>query len=192
VWVWTVSLPVTILNSSARNPPLGASDYIGWIIFLVGLGLESIADMQKLWFKQSPESRGKWVDVGLWKWSRHPNYFGEMLVWIGAFIASARVFVGAEWAAVVSPIFIVLLLLFVSGLPLVEKSADNRHGSKEDYREYKRRTSILIPFPPVLYVRFPSSLKSTLLFDWPMYNTMNESQAHATETSPIKGSEPSS
>jgi steroid 5-alpha reductase family enzyme len=183
VWVWTVSLPLTILNASSGSPQLGPSDFIGWTILLVGLVLESVADMQKLWFKQDPQSRGRWIDVGVWRWSRHPNYFGEMLVWLGSFIAAARVFVGGEWAAVMSPIFIVLLLLFVSGLPIVEESADRKHGSNPDYRAYKQRTSILLPLPPPIYEKIPTAIKSSVLLDWPMYNTMNKQHKKAPDES---------
>lgn len=78
VWVWTVSLPVTVVNASNHNPPLRAADVIGWIMWLVGVVTEATADQQKLAFKNSPENRGKWCNVGLWKVSRHPNYFGEV------------------------------------------------------------------------------------------------------------------
>lgn len=78
VWVWTVSLPVTVVNSSNRNPSLQAEDIIGWIIWLVGFLVEATADQQKLTFKNSPENRGKWCNVGLWQYPRHPNYFGEV------------------------------------------------------------------------------------------------------------------
>lgn len=78
VWVWTVSLPVTVVNASNHNPSLRAADVIGWIIWLVGFLIEATADQQKLTFKNSPENRGKWCNVGLWKVSRHPNYFGEV------------------------------------------------------------------------------------------------------------------
>jgi len=78
VWVWTVSLPVTIVNASDRNPSLQAVDIVGWIMWTIGFLIEATADQEKLSFKNSPENRGKWCDVGLWKYSRHPNYFGEV------------------------------------------------------------------------------------------------------------------
>lgn len=80
VWVWTVSLPLTIVNSSDRNPSLRAVDIIGWIIWSIGLFIEATADQQKLTFKNSPDNRGKWCDIGVWKYSRHPNYFGEVTI----------------------------------------------------------------------------------------------------------------
>lgn len=78
VWVWTVSLPVTVVNASNHNPSLRPADVIGWIMWFVGVVIEAMADQQKLAFKNSPENRGKWCNVGLWKVSRHPNYFGEV------------------------------------------------------------------------------------------------------------------
>ena len=76
--MWAVSLPVTVVNASDRNPFIQAVDVIGWIMWAVGFIVEGTADHQKLRFKQSPENRGKWCSVGLWKSSRHPNYFGEV------------------------------------------------------------------------------------------------------------------
>lgn len=76
--MWTVSLPVTVVNSSNRNPSLQAVDIIGWIMWSVGFLVEATADQQKLVFKNFPDNRGKWCNVGLWQYSRHPNYFGEV------------------------------------------------------------------------------------------------------------------
>lgn len=147
VWVWTVSLPVTIVNASDRTPSLQAVDIIGWIMWSVGLIVEAMADQQKLVFKGSAENRGKWCTIGLWKYSRHPNYFGEVnnsllfsffvkhtnpicsictscstqiLLWWGIFVASTPVLEGAEWLVILGPVFLTLLLLFLSGLPLLE------------------------------------------------------------------------
>lgn len=76
--MWTVSLPVTVVNASSREPSLQAADIIGWIMWFVGLAIEATADQQKLVFKNSSENRGKWCAVGVWKYTRHPNYFGEV------------------------------------------------------------------------------------------------------------------
>jgi len=76
--VWVVSLPVTLVNASDRNPFLQVVDIVGWILWAVGFIVEGTADQQKLHFKRSSENRGKWCNVGLWKYSRHPNYFGEV------------------------------------------------------------------------------------------------------------------
>lgn len=170
IWVWTVSLPVTIVNSKSANRSLVALDYVGWGIFAFGAVLEAIADQQKLIYKKKPESRGRWTDVGVWSWSRHPNFFGEMIVWWGLYLSAVNDFEGGEHAAVVGPIFITLLLMFISGIPILEKSADERHGRKEGYIEYKKRTSVLVLFPPFLYEKLPEAVKKTVLFDFPLYN----------------------
>lgn len=78
VWVWTVSLPVTVVNASDSDPAVQAADIIGWIMWSVGMSVEATADQQKLAFKNSPENRGKWCNIGVWKYTRHPNYFGEV------------------------------------------------------------------------------------------------------------------
>ncbi|XP_031090539.1 uncharacterized protein LOC115995595 isoform X6 [Ipomoea triloba] len=97
IWVWTVSLPVTVINASDNQPSLHAGDIIGWIMWSLGILVEITADQQKLKFKSSQENRRKWCSVGLWKYSRHPNYFGEIFLWWGIFVASTPVLEGAKW-----------------------------------------------------------------------------------------------
>nr|GME03471.1 DUF1295 domain-containing protein [Ipomoea batatas] len=113
IWVWTVSLPVTVVNASDNQPSLQARDIIGWIMWVFGIIVEVTADQQKLAFKNSPENRGKWCDVGVWKYSRHPNYFGEIVLWWGIFVASTPVLKGAEWLVVFSPVFITFCYCFL-------------------------------------------------------------------------------
>ena len=92
-----MSLPVTVVNGSNHNPPLQAADVIGWIMWLVGVVFEATADQQKLTFKNNPENRGKWCNVGLWKVTRHPNYFGEVRslpnVFVHMFLVYLEIFV---------------------------------------------------------------------------------------------------
>ncbi|XP_024022163.1 uncharacterized protein LOC21400387 isoform X2 [Morus notabilis] len=170
VWVWTVSLPVTVVNASDRNPSLHAADIVGWIIWIIGFAIEAIADQQKLSFKNSPENRGKWCNVGLWKYTRHPNYFGEIFLWWGIFVAATPILDGAEWLVIFGPIFLTLLLLFISGLPLLEESADKKYGNVAAYRIYKRTTSPLIPLPPLVYGNLPLWFKKIFLFELPLYS----------------------
>ncbi|VFQ87200.1 unnamed protein product [Cuscuta campestris] len=170
VWVWTVSLPVTVVNASNHQPSLEARDIIGWIMWLFGFLVEVTADQQKLAFKNAPQNRGKWCDIGVWKYSRHPNYFGEIFLWWGIFVASTPVLQGFEWLVVFGPVFITLLLLFLSGLPLLEKSADEKYGTSPAYRSYKRKTSPLILLPPAIYENLPKWFKTVFLFEFPMYN----------------------
>lgn len=78
--MWTVSLPVTVVNEVSRNPGLKAQDYVGWILWGAGVVIEAVADQTKLNFKNDPKNKGKWTDSGIWGWSRHPNYFGEVII----------------------------------------------------------------------------------------------------------------
>lgn len=169
-WCWSVCLPSTIINSKSVTKGLTSLDYIGWILFSCGLILESVADIQKLAYKQTENSRDRWTDVGVWKWSRHPNFFGEMVVWWGIYVSALNDLKGVEHMAIIGPIFITLLLLFVSGMPILEKSADERYGHRDEYKEYKKKTSALIPVPPNLYVGFPEGIKKSVLVDFGLYN----------------------
>eukprot|EP00250_Pteridium_aquilinum_P008647 c18100_g1_i1 orf=874-1854(-) len=170
IWVWTVSLPVTIVNASDRNPDIQAADVIGWILWFVGFVFEAVADQQKLTFKNNTANKGKWCDAGLWRFTRHPNYFGEILSWWGIFIASTPVLKGGQWAVISGPIFITVILLFLSGIPLLEASADKRYGGLAEYRRYKKRTSPLVPLPQSLYGNLPDWVKKFFLFELPLYS----------------------
>ncbi|KAL5712159.1 hypothetical protein ACHQM5_014358 [Ranunculus cassubicifolius] len=179
VWVWTVSLPVTVVNSRGRNPGIRVQDVLGWIIWVIGFLVEAIGDQQKLVFKNNQENRGKWCNVGLWGITRHPNYFGEIFLWWGIFLAATPVLEGAEWLVVIGPVFLTLLLLFVSGIPLLEESADKKYGGRGDYKVYKRITSPLVPLPTSVYGKLPNWVKMVFLFEFPMYSR-NLPRAEAT------------
>ena len=146
--VWLVMLPFSLYITSPSDEGSLFFTLIGVVLFVVGLLIESISDAQKFRYKNKPENSAHWVDSGLWKYSRHPNYFGEMLVWWGLFIVVIPSLRGLDWLTVIGPVFITLLLLFVSGIPLLEKSADRKYGNNADYRSYKESTSILFPRPP--------------------------------------------
>ena len=117
----------------------------GAIIWLGGLVLEIVADAQKAAFRRDPSHDGQFIQSGVWAWSRHPNYLGEILVWIGVAVVALPVAVGWQWVTLVSPVFVFLLLTRVSGIPLLEKRADARWGDDPDYVAYKARTPVLVP-----------------------------------------------
>jgi steroid 5-alpha reductase family enzyme len=146
--VAVIMLPVSYLLGRDDPPGFGVWAVVGAAIWFVGLAIETAADAQKSTFKAKPENRERFISTGLWKYSRHANYFGEMLVWWGLFVYAVPFLDGAALAVVIGPVFITLLLLFVSGIPLLERSADAKYGDDPTYREYKRRTSILVPLPP--------------------------------------------
>jgi len=119
----------------------------GLIVSLLGLGIETIADYQKFMFKKKEKNKDRWTDSGLWRYSRHPNYLGEMLVWIGIYIfVFPGLSVQNRIIAAISPLFIMGLLLFVSGIPLLEKRADAKWGKNKMYLTYKKSTPVLIPY----------------------------------------------
>ncbi|HVN62326.1 MAG TPA: DUF1295 domain-containing protein [Gaiellaceae bacterium] len=148
ITVAVVMLPVSYLLSRRQPPGVGAWVIAGAAVWLVGFLIEAVADAQKGAFRAKEENRGRFIASGLWRYSRHPNYFGEILVWWGLFVYAVPALHGAAFAVVAGPVFITLLLLFVSGIPLVERSADEKYGSDPAYRDYRRRTSILVPLPP--------------------------------------------
>ncbi|KAJ3879811.1 DUF1295-domain-containing protein [Lentinula edodes] len=202
IWVWTVSLPLTILNSpaisdttrSGSNPAFGTSrDIAGIVLWVLGWLIETVSDAQKFRYKMAKDKpKDKPVLTGLWKWSRHPPYFGEIMCWWGIWILCLSPTTNgslsshsksAQYGAIVSPLFTLILLMFGSGVPTAEKpqakkfflmsygeNAKQEHAHAwSNYKEYLRRTSILIPIPPVVYKPLPRLLKQTLLLDFPMY-----------------------
>jgi steroid 5-alpha reductase family enzyme len=146
--VWIISLPTTYLLSlkftNGWNPILS----IALFVWLTGLVIETLADLQKYFFKNNPQNQGLWISHGLWKYSRHPNYFGEILCWWGIFIYSLPYQSDLSWLTVTGPVFITFLLLFVSGLPPLEKKYDKIYQNNLSYQKYKKSTSLLFPLPP--------------------------------------------
>jgi steroid 5-alpha reductase family enzyme len=119
--------------------------YVGFVIFGLGLATEAIADWQKYRFNQR-KTKDIWIDNGLWRISRHPNYLGEIMVWAGIYVfCFTGLSITARLVSLASPLYIASILLFFSGLPLVEKAADKRWGDNPDYQEYKRKVPVLVP-----------------------------------------------
>jgi steroid 5-alpha reductase family enzyme len=134
--------------TSEKRVEFGLFAVLGLIVWLFGFGIEVIADRQKSQFNADPANKGKFIRTGLWSWSRHPNYFGEIVLWIGVMVITLPVLQGWQWVALISPVFITLLLTRISGVPMLEKRADEKWGGQEDYEAYKANTSVLIPLPP--------------------------------------------
>jgi len=148
LWVsLTLAAALAAITSLTRRG-LGLFALIGSLIWLVGFGIEVIADQQKSKFRTEPQNAGKFINIGLWSWSRHPNYFGEIVLWIGVALIAVPVLSGWQWLTLISPIFVVILLTRVSGIPMLEKHADEKWGGQAEYDDYKSRTSILILRPP--------------------------------------------
>lgn len=150
LWVLLTAAAALAVITGGVSKPLGAIGIAGLGIWLFGFLIEIVADRQKSVFKANPANKGKFINVGLWTWSRHPNYFGEIVIWIGMALVAMPVLQGWQYATLVSPLFVIFLLTKVSGVPMLEKAADERWGGQEEYEYYKRRTPVLIPKPPSL------------------------------------------
>jgi steroid 5-alpha reductase family enzyme len=148
LWVsFSLAAALAAITSEAKSE-LGVFAVTGLLVWLLGFGIEVIADRQKSQFRAAPENTGKFISTGLWAWSRHPNYFGEIVLWVGVAIIALPVLRGWQWLTLISPVFITILLTRISGIPLLEARADEKWGGQADYEDYKARTSVLIPMPP--------------------------------------------
>ncbi len=146
-WVF-VTLLAALIAITGPASGIDAWAVAGAGLWALGFGIEVLADAQKSRFRADPGNRGRFIDTGLWRWSRHPNYFGEMLLWTGIAIAAVPSFSGWQWLGLLSPAFVMLLLTRVSGVPLTEARAESRWGADPDYQRYKQRTPLLFPRPP--------------------------------------------
>ena len=148
LWV-TFSLAAALAAITSKlKLDLGVFALVGFVVWLFGFGIEVIADRQKSQFKADLKNDDKFINVGLWSWSRHPNYFGEIMLWIGVAILAFPILQGWQWLTMISPLFIIVLLTRISGVPILEKRADEKWGGQDDYEAYKANTPVLIPKPP--------------------------------------------
>lgn len=141
ILLYVICLPVMALNLSSGFFVSNIWYYIGLLVWLIGFLFEVVGDYQLTKFLIKPENKGKIMQSGLWRITRHPNYFGEILLWWGVFIMTINL--GYYWL-VIGPLAITFLLVFISGVPLAEKSFIGR----QDYEDYKKRTSVLFPWFP--------------------------------------------
>tara|TARA_B100001989_G_C24527211_1_gene459373 strand:+ start:584 stop:1297 length:714 start_codon:yes stop_codon:yes gene_type:complete len=152
VWFSISSLWVSLTTMAAMNV-VTSKNYnkdltllcIGTIIWIIGFLFEIISDYQKIKFKNNASNKNKFIDSGLWSISRHPNYFGEIVLWIGIYIITLPSTSGLEYLGIISPLFVIVLLNKVSGINLLEASADKKWGSSKEYQKYKKITPKLIP-----------------------------------------------
>ena len=131
--------------TSAKVVPLGWFALIGVALWLEGFIIEVVADMQKSRFKSKEENQNKFINQGLWSWSRHPNYFGEITLWLGIALIAFPVLEGWQLATLFSPIFVYILLTRISGITMLEARADKKWGKDPEYQLYKKTTHALIP-----------------------------------------------
>ena len=146
LWVFLTMIVVIVINTQANSAPaLGIWDGIGLSIWILGFSIEVIADNQKTVFNSEPNNQGKWIDCGLWSYSRHPNYLGEILLWTGIAFFGVSCFTGLEKIAWISPLFIYLLLTKISGTPILDRRALEKWGDDSEYQIYREKTPLLFP-----------------------------------------------
>lgn len=145
LWItFTAAAALVAITSSVRKE-LDIFAVVGFLVWIFGFAFEVVADSQKSRFNADPANKGKFIQSGLWSRSRHPNYFGEIVLWIGIAIIAIPVLQGWQWVAMISPLFVTFLLTRVSGVPLLEKKAEAKWGGQADYEAYKKNTPALIP-----------------------------------------------
>ena len=145
LWVTITASAALAAITSLHRPELGFWAAIGVPIWGFGFLFEVVADHQKAQFRADPANEGEFIRTGLWSLSRHPNYFGEIVLWVGVALTAFPALQGWQHATLVSPLFVYLLLTRVSGIPMLEKKADERWGGREEYERYKAETPVLMP-----------------------------------------------
>ena len=144
--MWVTICSICALTGIANGIIFSSTTIIGIIIFTIGFAIEIIADSQKTKFRAKDENKDKFISSGLWKYSRHPNYLGEIILWLGISLISFSSLEGFQYVTLISPIFTYLLLVNVSGINLLEKSGKKKWGHLESYKIYKKNTPRLIGF----------------------------------------------
>ncbi len=144
LWVViTSSSALTAITSTNKNS-FGWIGIIGIIIWLSGFVIEIVADEQKRRFKLNPSNQHSFIDKGLWSWSQHPNYFGEIILWIGVTLVALPALSGWQYLSLISPVFVFFLLTRISGIPMLDSAARKRWGDNPDFQKYKETTPVLI------------------------------------------------
>ena len=148
LWVFlTLAMALAAITSESKMA-IDIFAVIGTLIWIFGFSIEVIADQQKTNFKDDPANKDNFITVGLWSWSRHPNYFGEMVLWIGIAVISFPVLIGWQLVALISPIFVIFLLTKISGITMLESRGYKKWKDDPAYIDYLEKTSVLVPFPP--------------------------------------------
>lgn len=148
LWVLlTVACALAIITGLERQS-IGWVGIVGILVWVTGFGIEVVSDRQKSAFKRDPANQGRFISSGLWAWSRHPNYFGEIVLWTGIAVIALPVLSGWRWVTLISPVFVTLLLTKVSGIPMLEARAEKRWGDEKEYQRYVDATPVLILRPP--------------------------------------------
>ena len=145
MWVFICSSAALIAIANPSGVPINSLFVLGLVMFIFGFAIEVIADNQKSEFRSIPENKDSYINEGLWARSRHPNYFGEITLWAGITVMGISTFEGLNYLAIFSPIFSYLLLVYVSGVRMLEYRGHKKWGHLEDYQNYKKNTPKLVP-----------------------------------------------
>jgi steroid 5-alpha reductase family enzyme len=148
LWVLLTAGAALAAMTSSASVAIGPMAMLGLLVWVIGFGIEVVADRQKREFRREPANADKFIQHGLWAWSRHPNYFGEIVLWLGVAIIALPALSGWQYATLVSPLFVYLLLTRVSGIPALEAHAKKRWGDDPDYQAYRSSTPVLMLRPP--------------------------------------------
>ncbi len=147
MWAFLCLLPVLVRLDHSPEAGFSAVFWAGLTVWLIGFGVEVVADEQKKRFRAIHPDGSQFITSGLWSISRHPNYVGEITLWFGVMLMAAPVVSGWQWIILISPLFVYVLLRFISGVPLLERRSDEKWGGQPDYEAYKQGTPILFPGP---------------------------------------------
>lgn len=145
LWVLMTLAAALAAITSGRAVALDWFAWVGFVLWLAGFVLEVVADRQKSAFRRDPANAERYISSGVWAWSRHPNYLGEMVLWVGVALVAAPVLEGWQYLTLLSPVFVILLIVRISGIPLLEARAEEKWGQDADYIAYKKTTAVLIP-----------------------------------------------
>jgi len=148
LWVFVTFGAGLAAMTSQSTVAVDAFLVVGVALWFCGFVIEVVADRQKSAFRAIASNRDRFITSGLWAWSRHPNYFGEILLWIGIAVIALPVLQGWQYATLVSPVFVFILLTRISGVRMLENRANRQWGQDEDYRRYRASTPMLVPRPP--------------------------------------------
>ena len=145
LWVTLCSMCALVAISSPEGLVMNALTYVGIILFIIGFGIEIVADNQKTAFRSIEANKDSFITSGLWSKSRHPNYFGEVLLWFAIAVISYSSLEGLQLITLISPVFTYILLVYVSGVRMLEDMNDKKWADDEQYKSYKKNTPMLFP-----------------------------------------------
>jgi steroid 5-alpha reductase family enzyme len=147
LWSFLCLLPVLVRLDAAPGAGVSVLFWSGLGLWVLGFAIEVAADEQKRRFRSRHPDGSRFIETGLWRMSRHPNYVGEIMLWTGMTVMAVPLVSEGQWIIMITPVFVYWLLRYISGVPLLEKRADEKWGGQDDYEAYKQKTPILFPVP---------------------------------------------